>query len=104
MGDRKTTTFSKLWNRVKNIECESYFSAWHSYERVLPKGKHVISKKETYTVESKNSQIRSYGSCFKRKTKCVSKSKEMIYKHLLLVVNKINDIARNKYKFNQRNG
>jgi len=76
------------------MKCRYFCSDnWSSYREIIPKKKHLITKKETCVVESKNSQIRTYGSCFRRKTKCVSKTKEMIYNQMLAVVNKINQLA-----------
>ena len=93
IGDRDTNTFEKLWKRISKISCIYYSDNWDSYKELIPKKKHKIGKKDTSMIESKNSQIREYGSCFKRKTKCVSKSEKMIYNQMLLVVNKINRLA-----------
>ena len=94
IGNRSTKTFRKLWKRIARISCGQYFSDnWHAYRELLPKSKHVASKSETCLVESKNSQIRNYGSRFKRKTKRVSKKMIFIYYEMLSVVNKINQIA-----------
>jgi insertion element IS1 protein InsB len=99
MGDRDTNTFKRLWDRISSIPCGTYFTDnWDSYKELIPRSKHVISKGETCVVESKNSQIRTYGSVFHRKTKCVSKSMEMINKQMLLVTSKINEIAMKKYE------
>jgi insertion element IS1 protein InsB len=51
-----------------------YFKIYRDY---FPADKHIASKKETYTVESVNSDIRHYIARFRRKTKCTSKSAEM---------------------------
>jgi len=63
---------------------------WQSYEDFLPTEKHIQSKAETYTVESYNSRVRHYLARFKRKTKCYSKSLEMIVISLNLLVNRLN--------------
>ena len=95
IGCRGTKTFRRLWRRLCSIRCTTFFSDnWHAYRELIPRQKHVVSKGETCLVESKNSQIRNYGSPFRRKTKCVSKTQIMIYNQMLLVVNKINAIAR----------
>ena len=62
---------------------------WRSYEDFLPLEKHIQSKKETYTVESYNRRVRQ--ARFKRKTKCYSKSVEMIVISLKLLINKLNN-------------
>ena len=95
IGSRTTKTFRKLWERISKIDCDVFYSDnWSSYRKLIPSEKHVITKKETCMVESKNSQIRNYGSPFVRKTKCVSKKMKMIYYRMLLCVEKINEIAR----------
>ena len=49
-----------------------------------------MSKKETYTIEGYNSLFKHYVARFNRKTKCYSKSDEMIVCTLNLFINKIN--------------
>lgn len=49
---------------------------------------HIMTKKETALVESKNSLIRHYPARFHRKTKRHSKSINMIYNSILLLFNK----------------
>ena len=48
-----------------------------------------MQKKETYTVESYNSRVRHYLARFKRKTKCYSKSVEMIEISLNRLIKKL---------------
>jgi insertion element IS1 protein InsB len=96
-GSRSKATLKRLWQKIRHIECAAYYTdGWIPYADVLPKSKHIVSKAETYTVESKNSQIRTYVKRFFRKTKGYSKSKEMFCSGLALVVNKINGIAEKK--------
>jgi len=64
---------------------------WRSYEYFIPPEKHIQSKEETYTLESYNSRVRHYLARFKRKTKCYSKSVEMIVISLNLLINKFNN-------------
>ena len=63
---------------------------WRSYEEFIPSEQHIQSKAETFTVEGYNSRIRHYLARFKRKTKCYSKSDEMIEISLNLLMTKIN--------------
>jgi len=98
VGRRTKATLKRLWEKVKHIECAAYYTdGWRPYHRILPKAKHIVSKKETYTVESKNSQIRTYTKRFFRKTKGFSKDERMIYNGMLMTANKINRIAEKKY-------
>jgi insertion element IS1 protein InsB len=48
------------------------------------------SKAETFTVEGYNSLIRHFLARFRRKSKCYSKSKNMIEKSLTLLILKLN--------------
>ena len=64
---------------------------WRSYKDFLPPEKYIQSKEETYTLESYNSRVRHYLARFKRKTKCYSKSVEMIVISLNLLINKFNN-------------
>lgn len=64
---------------------------WKPYEKIIPPEIHVQSKAETYTVEGYNSIIRHFLARFKRKTKCYSKSMEMLEYSILLLINKWNN-------------
>jgi insertion element IS1 protein InsB len=63
---------------------------WRSYEELIPPEQHLQTKAETFTVEGYNSRIRHYLARFKRKTKCYSKSEEMIDRSLKLLMEKLN--------------
>ena len=58
---------------------------WKPYAQFIPPERHVQSKKETYTVEVYNAIIRHFLARFKRRTKCYSKSIEMVYYSLVLL-------------------
>ncbi len=69
----------KLWNRVKNIDCDYYASdGLDAYMKLIPWAKHLCSKKYTQAIESFNNTVRHYLDRFKRKTHCYSKSIEMV--------------------------
>ena len=90
--DRSTATGLKLWYKIKHLQVNSYATDyWRSYEDFIPPEKHIQSKKETYTVESYNSRVRHYLARFKRKTKCYSKSVDMIVISLNLLISKLNN-------------
>jgi len=78
----------KLYKGFRKIKVECYCSYyWKSYKEILASEKHIQSKAQTYTVEGYNSKALS----FKRKTKCYSKSKEMLEKSLKLLMLKLNN-------------
>lgn len=51
---------------------------WKSYNEIVPSERLIQTKAETYTVESYNGLIRHFLARFRRKSKCYSKSEEMI--------------------------
>jgi insertion element IS1 protein InsB len=51
---------------------------WQPYKEMVPAEKLVQTKAETYTVESYNGLIRHFLARLRRRTKCYSKSEEMI--------------------------
>ena len=91
VGSREKTTGRHLQEKIKDQECDTYFTDyWEAYSDFIPSNKHIMSKKETYTIEGYNSLFRHYVARFNRKTKCYSKSDEMIVCTLNLFINKIN--------------
>ena len=67
---------------------------WKSYNEIVPKELLIQSKKETYTVESYNSILRHFLARFRRKSKCYSKSEEMMkYSIALLIAKRNNDLS-----------
>lgn len=64
---------------------------WKPYETFVPKDIHVQSKAETYTVEGYNSIFRHFLARLRRKSKCYSKSKEMLRYSMLLLMEKWNN-------------
>ena len=66
---------------------------WKSYNEMVPEENLIQSKKETYTVESYNGIFRHFLARFRRKTKCYSKSEEMMkYSIALLIAKRNNDL------------
>ena len=64
---------------------------WKPYEEMIPAERHYQSKGETYTVEGYNSLLRHFLARLRRKSKCYSKSKEMLKYSLLLLMEKQNN-------------
>jgi len=86
MGCRGFKTASKLWKRIEKIPQE--FTAtdyWPVYAQLIHPDQHLTSKALTYTVEGFNSLIRHYLARFRRKSKCYSKSVEMVGHSLRLL-------------------
>ena len=55
-----------------------YTDKWDAFIEVLPPERHVIGKSGTFTIEQDNSNTRHHLGRFTRRTKVVSKSKEMV--------------------------
>ena len=51
---------------------------WRAYAEFLPEKIHTQSKAETFTVEGYNSILRHFLARLRRKTKCYTKSLEML--------------------------
>ena len=91
VGCRGTKTGAKLWRQMKTRTVRVVATNRRkAYSEFLPPTKHVKSKAETYTVEGYNSLVRHYPARFRRKTKCYTKSFEMLYYSLLLLFAKLN--------------
>lgn len=69
----------KLWEKVGKFACGDVMADyWKSYNEIIPSEQLTQTKAETYTVESYNGLIRHFLARFRRRTKCYSKSEEMI--------------------------
>ena len=66
-----------------NIIASDY---WKPYKSIIPKDKHIQSKAETFTVEGYNSLFRHFLARMRRKSKCYSKSVEMLSFSMLLLM------------------
>ena len=65
---------------------------WKPYENFVPKVKHTQSKAQTFTVEGYNSLFRHFLARFRRKSKCYSKSIEMLHISVKLLIVKRNGL------------
>lgn len=63
---------------------------WNPYEKFIPGELHIQSKAETYTVEGYNSLFRHFLARLRRKSKCYSKSQEMLKYSVMLLMLKWN--------------
>jgi IS1 family transposase len=93
LGSRGTETGIKLFEKLKNKNKQAIYMSdyWKAYSEFIPKENHVQSKAETYTIEGYNSLLRHFLARLKRRTKCYSKTVEMLYYSILLLIAKLND-------------
>ncbi len=63
---------------------------WRAYAEFIPKTIHIQSKAETYTIEGYNSIFRHFLARLRRKSKCYTKSLEMLKYSVLLLMKYIN--------------
>tara|TARA_B100000003_G_scaffold134373_1_gene120583 strand:- start:20 stop:319 length:300 start_codon:yes stop_codon:yes gene_type:complete len=68
-----------------DISASDYYAVYGQYKI---SERHIMTKKETALVESKNSLIRHYLARFNRKTKRYSKAVDMIENSILMLFNK----------------
>ena len=59
---------------------------WRVYAEFIPKTMHTQSKAETYTFEGYNSIFRHFLAMLRRKTKCYTKSLEILNYSVLLLM------------------
>ena len=91
LGDRGTETGKQLWDAIQDIRIEKIATDyWKPYENFVPKDMHIQSKAETFTVEGYNSLFRHFLARLRRKSKCYSKSKEMLKYSITLLMLKWN--------------
>ena len=79
VGNRDAKTFKKLYEKLKHLKKAIFYTDdWKVYAEILPKERHVIGKGYTVGIERNNSNVRHHLGRMTRRTKVVSKSKEMI--------------------------
>jgi len=94
-GSRGTETGQLIWEKLKQKEIGGVMTDhWRAYAEFLPENIHTQSKAETYTVEGYNSILRHFLARLRRKTKCYTKSLEMLkYSVLLLMKHRNKEIT-----------
>ncbi|PIQ46360.1 MAG: IS1 family transposase [Deltaproteobacteria bacterium CG12_big_fil_rev_8_21_14_0_65_43_10] len=91
LGDRGIATGKQLWEAIQDIQIGKIATDyWKPYENFVPKDLHIQSKAETFTVEGYNSLFRNFLARMRRKSKCYSKSKEMLKYSVTLLMLKWN--------------
>jgi insertion element IS1 protein InsB len=99
LGDRNTATGKQLWDSIQNIEVGKVATDyWKPHENFFPKKLHVQSKAETFTVEGYNSLFRHFLARMRRKSKCYSKSVEMLKYSVALFQQEIYNFCQYKYQ------
>ncbi len=86
-GSRGTEIGKLLWEKLKKKEIgEVMTDHWRAYAEFLPETIHTQSKAKTYTVEGYNSILRHFLARLRRKTKCYTKSLEMLKYSVILLM------------------
>jgi insertion element IS1 protein InsB len=79
LGGRNAATFKRLYKKLKHLtKCKFFTDNWSAFAKVLPKKRHIIGKQHTGAIERDNSNTRHHLGRFTRRTKVVSKTKEMV--------------------------
>lgn len=92
-GNRGVKTGRKLWSQIQNIPVQNYASDdWDAYKDFIPNNKHLIGKQYTNSIEGFNSNFRLFLKRLNRRTKCYSKSEEMLNNCLKLYIHRSNCI------------
>ena len=90
-GTRGTETGRRLIAKLSGKKIGlCYTDYWKAYEELLMEYWHVQTRAETYTVEGYNSVLRHYLARLKRKSRCYSKSLEMLIISIRLLMLKRN--------------
>jgi insertion element IS1 protein InsB len=78
LGDRSDASCQKLIDKV-GLKGKTFATDdWEGYHRLIPENQLFTGKDLTFPIEQDNSNIRHFLARFRRKTKVVSKSKEMV--------------------------
>ena len=98
VGARTDKSCKKLIEQLSKYSHSEYCTdAWSSYAKCIEQNKHTISKAETYSIEGFNSVVRHFLKRFCRKTKCYSKSVDMIECSLNLLFHKWNNKRKTQF-------
>lgn len=85
VGGRDAATFRRLYDKVKHLkDCIFYTDDWDAFAKVLPQERHIIGKSGTVSIERDNSNTRHHLGRMTRRTKVVSKKKQMVYDSIKL--------------------
>ena len=90
LGTRGKETGRQLWDKIKDRASSAIIATdhWAAYADFIPAERHIQSKAETYTVEGYNSILRHFLARMRRKSKCYTKSEEMLQYSVILLFEK----------------
>ena len=78
LGSRDTATCQKLLDKI-GIEGRTFLTDdWKVFHKLIPEQQLLTGKDLTFPIEQDNSDIRHYLARFRRRTKVVSKTAEML--------------------------
>jgi len=87
VGDRSLATFMILWQRIRGWACFLYITDGYCvYPCLIDECDHLVSKTAMTRVEGKNCRLRHYLARLHRKSLCYSKSVDMLYKSVRLLI------------------
>lgn len=80
-------TLQDVINGLPQADCY-YSDGWRAYQALKWPGQHEVSvgKRDTHTIEGRNSELRHYLARLRRKTKCYSKKLEALAQAVKLFV------------------
>jgi insertion element IS1 protein InsB len=79
LGRRDAATFRRLYEKVQHLkDCLYYTGDWDAFAEILPGERHTKGKKHTIAIEQDNGNTRHYLGRLTRRSKIVSKTKEMV--------------------------
>lgn len=91
VGGRNRATVRKLYEKIIPIRCTNYYTdSYKGYLTVFPKEKHSRKYRATNTIEGMHSAYRHYLARFRRRSKCYSKSENMVIASMELLREKYN--------------
>ena len=80
IGKRNSQTCKKLMKKLAHLKIDSYCTDdWKAYRKLIPAGKHIVSKKKTTYIERQNLNFRTHLKRLARETLCSSKKDDMHY-------------------------
>ncbi|WP_434221666.1 IS1 family transposase [Limnospira platensis CENA597] len=87
IGDRSLLAFTTLWHMIQGWACFLYITdGYKVYPCLIEDCNHLVSKTAMTRVEGENCRLRHYLARLHRKTLCDSKSTEMLYKSIRLLI------------------
>lgn len=87
MGERSLETFIVLWRMIQGWACFLYITdGYKVYSCLIEDCDHLVSKTAMTRVEGENCRLRHYLARLHRKTLCYSKSIDMLYSSVRLLI------------------